>query len=73
MNFIFALMPLSIGLGAIGLLRGWLVLRKKETGEPMPIKGFFRVCVWGCAVLSTFAGVCCLLQLFGVLDASLRH
>jgi hypothetical protein len=68
-----ALMPLAIGLTAIGFLRGWIVLRDKHTRQPLRISGFFRLCVLGCAILSTFAGVAGVLHLAGILDAALRR
>ena len=53
---IFGLIPLCIGLFAIGLLRGKLVIRERD-GTQRKIAGAFRMNLWFVALLSTSAGL----------------
>jgi hypothetical protein len=67
----FGLMPLCIGLFAIGLLTGRLVIREKD-GNKREISGRFRVNLWFVAVMSTTAGLLCIAAALGLFPARIN-
>lgn len=67
-QLIFGLMPLCIGLFAIELLSGKLVIREKD-GTQRQIVGTFRMNLWFMAVLSTSGGLLVLAAACGLLPA----
>jgi hypothetical protein len=67
-TFFCGLMPFCIGLFAIGLLSGRLVIRGKD-GKKREIVGRFRINLWFVAVLSTGAGLLCMAAAFGIFPA----
>jgi hypothetical protein len=64
-------MPLCIGLFAIGLLTGRLVIREKD-GNKREISGRFRVNLWFVAVMSTTAGLLCIAAALGLFPARIN-
>lgn len=72
MNFLFALMPLAIGLYSIALLRGAIRIRPDDPELSKRWVEDNRRTLRGCAVLSTTAGICCLIYAFGWLPELTR-
>jgi hypothetical protein len=73
MNFVFALMPLAIGIYSFALLRGWILVRPQDPEFSKQWIEQNRMVFRACAVLSTTAGVCCLIYAFGLLPDLSRH
>jgi F0F1-type ATP synthase membrane subunit c/vacuolar-type H+-ATPase subunit K len=68
-NFIFALMPLAIGIFAISILKGWILVRPHDPEFSADWRKKNRTTFLLCAILSTSAGICGLLFIFGILKA----
>lgn len=67
MNWILAVMPLLIGVHSICMLKGWILVRPQDTAFSEAWVKRNKFVLVGTAVLSTGAGLCCLLLLTGLI------
>jgi hypothetical protein len=70
-NWIFAIIPLAIGINALSNLKGWTLIRPDDPQYSKEWVRKNRRILLGVAILSTSAGIACILKLVGALDGLL--